>query len=297
MKTLNKIKFFAFALIALLVGACAEDETLVGKVREGVTNGAILRTVKVNQGTFNFFDTTQKWSVTVEEQDAANGTLLQEVKLLVKHTTGGVAGSEVLVKTFPASAFVTGTDGYPRATLEASLDEVLAVLSKTIANCLPTDVFAMRLELVLTDGRTFTNTNSSSSLSSAFFRSPFLYSAQFFCPLADASLFDGDYEVVTDDWEDYGVGDVVPVEFDSGYKFRIMSTNNPYLVNTGSYMEVTVNPANGAVTVVGSEPFNYGSPTLYTVSGTGTVGTCTGDISLLLKFNAFLNNRFILKKQ
>ena len=161
-----------------------------------------------------------------------------------------------------------------------------------------TDFFTIRLELVLTDGRTFSAASAGDTVSGgSFFSSPFTYSAQFFCALADASAFNGNYIVVTDAWADYGAGDVVPVQFDSGYTFRILSTNNPYINNTTTaYMEVTIDPTDGSVTVVSNEDFDYGVP--IPVEGAGSVGTCTGDINLVLNFVGYATNQgFTLVKQ
>jgi hypothetical protein len=303
MKTyINKLKFLVLTITLLVVASCAQDDTLVKKVQDNVTNGAELRTIKINQGTFNFFDVTQKWSITVEEQDNSKGTLMSEVKLYATQKTGGVTKSEKLVKTFPASIFETGPDGYPRATLDASLQETLTALGITIADCLTDDNFSMRLELILKDGRTFSSTNISSSLGNAYFSSPFKYSVQFFCPLADASTFDGNYAVVSDNnWQDYSPGDIIPLVYSAAngtFKFRVLCSNNAYLNNpTTSYIEVTIDPLTGSVTAKSNEDFDYGGASKFAVTGTGTVGTCTGDVTLLLNFGtAYKNQKLVLKK-
>lgn len=108
------------------------------------------------------------------------------------------------------------------------------------------------------------------------------------CPLDDASQFNGSYTIAQDTWVDYAVGDIVPVLYDSSdglLKFRILSTNNPYLVNANtSYMLVTIDPTDSSVTVQSNEDFDYGNFTA-AVAGTGAVGSCTGDISLTLTFD------------
>ncbi len=121
------------------------------------------------------------------------------------------------------------------------------------------------------------------------------------CPLNDASNFDGTYIVVEDDWADYVAGEEVPVEYhpeDGLYTFRILSTNNPYINNPGtSYMIVTIDPVTSEVTVTANEIFDYGVP--ITVTGEGNVGSCTGDINLILQFSPYtnMNQRFTLVKQ
>lgn len=111
------------------------------------------------------------------------------------------------------------------------------------------------------------------------------------CPLDDASQFTGDYTVVQDTWADYEPGETVPVLYDSTdglLKFRILSTNNPYINNPDtSYMLVTIDPTNSSVTVLSNEGFDYGGGDVFEVTGTGAVGSCTGDISLTLSFGPY----------
>lgn len=280
----------------VLLQSCSSDESTPDNVLTNTTRGAILRTIKVNQSTFNFFDTTSKWSVNVEEQDAENGALLSEVRLYVKQTKNGVTGPEVLLKSFPAASFPKGVNGLPTGEVSATLAETLSKLGLTTGGYTTSDKFAMRLELVLTDGRTFTNTNSSSTIvGGVYFSSAFLYSVQFFCPLVNAATFNGNYKVTIDAWADYSKGDIVPVQYvpaDGLYTFRIRNTNNPYISNpTTSYMIVTINPANAAVTVTANETFNYIGWLNVTVTGSGTVGSCTGDINLRLNFSGSSQNQ------
>lgn len=119
------------------------------------------------------------------------------------------------------------------------------------------------------------------------------------CPLENASLFNGNFEVVADDWGDYKPGEIVPIEYNSSFgalKFKILNTNNPYLLNPNSYMIVTIDPSNSSVTVSANEIFDYGAFGSYTVSGTGAVGSCTGDITLALYFDIYGAYNLELKK-
>lgn len=122
------------------------------------------------------------------------------------------------------------------------------------------------------------------------------------CPLTDASLFNGNYKVTADQWDDYGVGPIIPVVYNAanGTKvFRIPNTTRPYIVNgSTSYIIGTINTTTNTVTVTSNEPWNYGPGQLYTVTGTGTVGSCTGDINLKLNFSGSSQNQtFNLVKQ
>ncbi len=113
-----------------------------------------------------------------------------------------------------------------------------------------------------------------------------------------ASQFNGNYKVTLDKWNDYHIGDIVPVVYNSAdgtTKFRINATNNPGLVNAASaYLLVTIN-ADATVTVVSNEDYNYGGTDITNVVGTGTVGYCGSFINLTLDFPVFDSSGYELK--
>lgn len=293
----NILKISAYCLIAILLFNCSSDDKTIDSIFDNIQSGATLRTIKVNQANFDFYDSSSEWSITVEEQDINNGGLFSEIKIYTKHTSEGVSSDEVFVKSIPASNFkTTGYNKYPQGEISTTLDEILTALNLSSGDYTPSDKFNLRLELILTNGQTFSSKNTSSSITGGtYFSSPFEYSAQFSCPLSDASLFDGDYEVITDAWADYGTGDTVPVVYNvanGSYSFRIMNTNNPYLVNEDTaYLTVTINPADNTVTVTSNEAYNYGGGYIADVTGSGTIGSCTGDINLKLNFVGIADNQ------
>ncbi|MFK7048635.1 hypothetical protein FLACOL_00415 [Flavobacterium columnare] len=108
----------------------------------------------------------------------------------------------------------------------------------------------------------------------------------FECPIPDASMYNGNYAVVTDEWKDYVKDSVVPLSYnpaDGTMKFKILSTNNDSVINKDSYLLVTVK-SDGKCTVVSNANFNYGVTEIYSASGTGEVSGCTGDIKLLISW-------------
>lgn len=291
---MKNIRIILLVLIGATMWSCSESDATVDEVFENTTSGGVLRTLAINNGTFDFGDPSVEWSVTVEAQDEQDGELLSEVAVYVaQYRNGSKVGSEELVKTVPASEFTEGENGLPVADINVSLNEVLNTLGLSEEEYENTDEFRIRLEYVTTDGRTFSSTDASGTVTnSTFFKSPYLYPVQFFCSLDDASIFDGDYVVTADAWADYAAGDIVPVVHnpeDGPYTFRILSTNNPYVANSDSYMLVTVDPTDGSVTVTSNEDFDYGVP--IPVSGGGSVGTCTGSIDLSLNFEGYAANQ------
>lgn len=292
-------KIFALLVAFCIMQSCETDLKTVDEIFNNVERGAILRTVATPNPTFDFNDVSSQWIVTVEAQDVENGKLLSEIRVYSSFVNDGVAGTEVLVKTVSPSGFTTGPFGFPRGDVVLVLQEVLDKAGLVPGDFDSGDSFTIRLESVLKDGRTFTSTNTSGTITGgSFFSSPFQYSVQFFCALVDAADFEGNYLVTNDAWADYEVGQVVPVQFVSGYKFRILAANNPYIDNQATaYMEVTIDPIDGSATVTSNECFNYPGFDCLDVTGTGSVGTCTGDINLVLDFGPYTDNGFSLVKQ
>ena len=285
-----KIKIVSAVMAAVLaLSSCSKDDSSLNSViRSTATSGVVLRTIAVNSATFNFTSMSSAWTITSEVQD--NGNAVSEIRLYTKLNATGV---EKLLKTYVPSNFVNGPNGYSRLTISATLSETLTKLGLVSGMYTPADKLIMRLEVLTVDGRLFSNNNASPALSGSYFSSPFVYSAQFACPLANCAIFNGNYKVVVDAWEDYAVGAIIPVSYvpaDGSFKFRINNTNNAYINNPSSYYIVTVDPATNAATVVSNTPLLY-SPAIAptNVTGSGSVGSCTGDINLKLTFQGGYN--------
>lgn len=294
MKNYNKINHYLFLVCMIILSSCSSDDnsSVANQVQATTTNGAALRTISINQGTFNYTNTASEWSATVEIQ----GGNLSQLKLYATHVTDSGSSAEKYVKTFLPSIFTTGSNGYPRGDVSVSLAETLTALDLIAGQYAASDKFILRFELILTDGRVFSSANSGATVTGgSYFSSPFEYAAQFSCPLSDASIFNGTYTVVADAWQDYVPGDAIPVVYDPSdgpFTFRILSTNNPYILNAAtSYIKVTVDPATNDVTVQSNEDFNYGGGFIVDVTGDGSVGSCTGDINVKLDFSGSSQNQ------
>ncbi len=291
------IKYISITFTIFLV-SCSTEEKTVDDVLDDVGRGAILRTLAVPSPTFDFNDTSSSWTVSLEEQDAQDGALFSEVEVYVRLLSVNGNSDEKLVKTVTASEFSDGRFGLPRANLSLTLSNVLSTLGLQSGDFASEDQFNIRLNLKLNNGQAFTNSDVNPNIAGGqFFQSPFNYRAQFFCALTDASIFSGDYTVVADAWADYAPGDIIPVVVgEDPFTFRILSTKNPFIANTDtSYIEVVINPSDGSAIATSNEPFDYGIP--IDVLGTGSVGTCTGDINLVLNFvGQAANQQFALRK-
>ena len=208
-KQINKIVVLLLSVI--MFSGCESDDKAIDLVFDGVSYGAVLRTLEVTGKSFNLSDLNSAFSVIVEEQDEEYGALLSEVDVYV---SGGAAGStEAMVSTVPASAFTTGDKGLPVATISVTLGETLTALGLG-TNYGVGDVYRIRLSLKLTDGREFSTSSSSSSLQGSYFSSPFIYSSPILCTPKP-----GDYVVdMQDSYGDGWQGNGIAVTFAGGPK-------------------------------------------------------------------------------
>jgi hypothetical protein len=292
-------KSLSVVLLAATLFSCTEGDNPIDTVLDDVTSGAALRNVTISNPGFTTGDAAAQFQATLEVQDPKNGQDTEKIDVYVTFldkTAGNGSNSkpEVLLKTILSSAFVAGKRELPYANFTVTIAELKTKFGLTDAQYDGGDQFVVRLAQVLKDGRVFTRANSNSNVvGGAYFNSPFQYTVDVKCPFPDASLFNGNYKVAVDEWADYGIGDIVPVLYNVAngqFKFRILNTNNPYLNNTSSYYEVTVDPLTLVCTVKGNETFDYGS--LKTnATGTGKVNVCNGNIDLVISYSGSLQSQ------
>ncbi|MEW7292313.1 hypothetical protein [Aquimarina sp. 2304DJ70-9] len=182
-------KFFVLLFAFSVMQSCSTDDKTVDNVFEGVTNGAVLRTISATN-TFNFFDPNDArfvFDVAVEEQDAQNGGLISEIRLYQSFTDNkddGVDNSkdEVLILTETGAGLTVSDFDLPRLDFSSTLAEALAVNGLNIGEYNGGDVFSFRFELELTNGRVFSNQNLGGTVSGgSFFSSPFIYNVGLKC--------------------------------------------------------------------------------------------------------------------
>jgi len=245
---MKNLKIIAIFLISgLTISSCSTDDKTIDNVFDTVQRGAILRTLNFNN-TYNIFDVnddTFKFELELEEQDAENGNLLSEVKLyqsFVDNTDDGTDNSkpETLVKTIPKSDFGLSQNGLPLLDFSMKLSEALTGSGLSDGEFFGGDVFRYRLDLVLTDGRVFTNVASGTVLGGSFFSSPFAYSVTVKC--VPVTPFSGDYTLnLVDTYGDGWDGAFLTVNIDG--------TSTDYTVDDGGSANFTVNVPDGTTTL------------------------------------------------
>jgi hypothetical protein len=290
-----KIIFAIFALV-LLMPSCTEDG---GKSKVDLTLGAVPNILKATgtDTSINLLkigsNTPVNLGVTLSlpQGDVVS---IDIVGFYKKTTTYEKAYLKKAVTTYPT------TFNFSQADIITAFTTV-----NTSSDFLLSSVLIISAELTLKDGRIIKMYNDNGTTNyGADLSNSLIYKVQqtylMSCPLTDASNFNGDYKVTKDDWADYAVGDIVPVVYNPAngtLTFRILNTNNVYILNpTTSYFICVIDPATAKVKVTANEVFNYG-PGYGPTTGTGTVGSCSGDINLSLAFGPYGYYNFNLVKK
>ena len=155
----NILKILTALLVVVSFNSCEDSQNTIDEVFAYET-GAILRTLSVDNALLNSSDPTTAFVVTVEEQDAQDGGLLESVDIYITLRdltleNGTAVATDVYVKTYGASEFTTSPVGLPMAQLSANYGEMFTATGLGVNDISPGDIFLVELRLNLTDGRTF----------------------------------------------------------------------------------------------------------------------------------------------
>lgn len=195
-------QLFLGLLGVLLFVQCTEPDNPIYTVLDDFTNGAILRTKSDPRNNFQFNrdQPDQAFFVKIEQQDEQNGNLLDHVDVYVKLNDSSHA--EAKVTTINSSAATKNDNNLNEFEISLTLAEASAAIGVSASEYSGGETITVRLELVLTDGRTFSRDDSTGSLQGSYFSSPYAYNAVIKCiPVAPVP---GTYEVELQD--SYGDG-------------------------------------------------------------------------------------------
>jgi hypothetical protein len=174
--------------------SCTDGDKAIETVTENIERGAVLRTIDLENTTFDVNTLDNIFSVTLEEQDIEEGLLMETVDVYVQfqdNTTESqdISTSPVLLETIAASEWdFSGI--LPRNTLNYSFQELLEATGLAFDQVSSKDQFILDLSLNLNDGRSFDATNASSIIIAfdTFFSSPFSYTITLVQPVSDDFL-------------------------------------------------------------------------------------------------------------
>jgi len=218
--------------------SCNTDEKTIETVDKGITHGAIARTLGFENAEFQVGDTSSYFNVHLEEQDEEDGGLLDAIDVYVSFMdnnpdNGDVSTSEVLLKSLEKDQFEDGPFGLPRTFLNVTYAEALAATSLNDSQVLCKDQFILRLDIRLTDGRSFTTGSAASGIIAytTFFSSPYCYIINVVEPI-EQSLFTGTYS-----WQSILDGPFGPsllgtelVEIENGHSNTVRKVKLKYIL-------------------------------------------------------------------
>ncbi len=157
---------------------------------ENLEQGGYIRTISPLSGTsavrnFNVSKANMagtKMEIVAEAVTPDKGALFASYDLVVKFVdttpaNGTKTTTDVALKSIPASAFTKdATTGYPRATISITGAEALAATKVAAADVSVGDRFDVTGTMKLTNGKSFTATNTGANITGGdFYASPFSY--------------------------------------------------------------------------------------------------------------------------
>lgn len=168
---MKKITYSLGFVLYLLVFSCQKPNNTVNFVLDNYQSGAVLRTISAS-GEYNFYAPGEStFKLTIEEHDKQNGALMKNVEVYLSFN----GGTEKLHQTIAPSEFTTGPVGLPRIDLSISFAQAIATLGLSSGQYKGGDKFDIRLQLNLTDGRSYSAGDVTGSLTGSYFKSPYKY--------------------------------------------------------------------------------------------------------------------------
>jgi hypothetical protein len=264
---MKKAYFFSLTFL-LLVLSCSKSKDFYDELGQG----AYLTLVRQTNGLLNAVDV----SSTVGQVVLSYGEPVESINLYVSATATVDKTKWKLIKNIPFSG---------ETTIAATNAQIATALGLTPGALAPGSVFHLYNEAVLKDGRKFSSANTSDIdlENQGPFNVAFHFTATVVCPYNPATIA-GTYTVVKDDWQDWGVGDLVEVTAGAGANQINISQvwPNPAFANVVTPLTITVDPVSGTATIPDNVTFgDYGAYRAVTSTGnTGFVFSCTGQISI-----------------
>jgi hypothetical protein len=194
--------------------SCEPEDNVAINLNNGVVPGIVVRTLSLTGTTFDFFNVPESVLAVDFEIQAPAGDVVSEVQIFIDfqdntffesefNSNGTTDVEETLIQTITASELASGRFEYPTGSFSFGYQELLdaAGIQNDLNDVFNSDQLIVRLEVLMEDGRTFTNLGTNSpSLEDGFFLSPYRYFSTISCPI----VVTGD---ITIDFEDtYGDG-------------------------------------------------------------------------------------------
>jgi hypothetical protein len=280
-----KLKLLLVAAIGILfTSSCKKEGKNPVFDYDKLGIGAYLTLASTQNVNFNSADLSSSVGITVKRV----GSPIDKVNLFVVDD----ASADKTWKLVKTVAF-TGDS----IQLAATGTEIAAALGYTAADFLPGTTLTMYNQVITTDGKTYDINNTGLNVNAPDFNSSFTWTVAIVCPFTGGAA--GNYKVLQDEWNDYGVGAVITGAVEDGPGVNQITLHvypSPAFGDPVDLMIVDIDPATGAATVPEVEYGNYDG-THISAEGGGYVFSCTGIITLTLNHISYGTYKLMLQKQ
>jgi len=269
-------------VLAVLAGlqSCEKKEAVLGDF-ESLGVGSYLRLDSTQKTILDYSKiATEQVTISVSQYGA-------DIDKVVVYVTAGPATlNKTLWKKVKEVAYPSGTN----LRLSVTAAEMATALGVNTSALTPGSSYSFYNQVVTKSGKTYDASNTVGALASnPNYKASAIWSANVVCPFSPTG-FTGNFEVLEDTWEDFGVGDVVSVVTAGADSIRLAAYPNPLLggtvIRNPLGIVVKINPTNGVATVTDQTYGTYGGlfglqTVANTTSGTSNfVFSCVGTIDL-----------------
>ena len=186
---MKTFKITLYSLLAsFLFASCEYNDSPLDEDIVAQNTGAVLTTVAMEGGTINKLNPSESTLRTrVLFNDFGNNDTMESVDifLLFADTTPVdnqlLMIDEVLLENIPASAFSEGDSGFPEHQFSIDANTMLNRLGLEADQIDGGDLFIIRYDLKLTDGRSFSTADTGGNVRTTSHNAPFRYSAIVVC--------------------------------------------------------------------------------------------------------------------
>ena len=171
-------KLFIYITLIALVVSCSKEyssdeyggyEMMTDYMLNEYEQGAALRQISQSGEYQAASPATSVVNWTFEPHDPEMGALTQNVEMFLSFN----GGSETLYQTIDRSAMTDGPVGLPRFDVSLSLTQALGAMG--VSSFSGNDVVTVRFQLNLTNGKSYSRSSVTGSMTGSYFRSPFQY--------------------------------------------------------------------------------------------------------------------------
>ena len=192
-------KLSYLSLVGLLVAAlgCADEDLAPIATFDNLSIGAFPKLISLNSGEYDLQDLDgSSYNMDVEFSDGADGADVAEYNFFIRFIdnnpdNGDNSTDFTEYASFTPADFSTGTEGSLGLNVDLPFRQAAQAVGVDPNDVLSGDVFRFETEIVKTDGRVFSEDNSSAAITGPF-GGIWDFNVTATCPLPDAN-FSGEY--------------------------------------------------------------------------------------------------------